>query len=70
MNLQIPEVEGWVVQRVTSIAAQKPYQCPSCGNAVPEASQHVVAWPDGEEDTRRHFHLHCWRIAANRGRVF
>ncbi len=70
MSLAIPEVDGWVVRRVTTLAARKPYQCPSCGNEIAEGQQHVVAWPEGEEDTRRHFHIHCWKVAANRGRVF
>jgi hypothetical protein len=28
----------------------------------------VVAWPEHLPDDRRHWHLHCWRVAAGRGR--
>ena len=70
MSLVLPELDGWEVRRVTSLAARKDYACPSCGNVIPAGEQHAVAWPEGEADTRRHFHLHCWRIGATRGRVF
>ena len=65
----LPSVAGYVVHRVPAYRAAKEYVCPACHNAVPSGQGHVVAWPDHLPDDRRHWHLHCWRVAAGRGRV-
>jgi hypothetical protein len=62
----IPERSGHVVQRVDAYRALKPYMCPACGNEIGARTGHVVAWPDGRPDERRHWHTHCWRIEAGR----
>lgn len=69
MSLQIPDLEGYVARRVPGFQARKEYVCPACGNAIPAGQSHVVAWPERDADLRRHWHLHCWRIAASRGRL-
>jgi hypothetical protein len=66
----LPVVPGYEVQRVPAFQATKRYVCPDCGNDVPPGQGHVVAWPEGLVDDRRHWHLHCWRVAAGRGRAF
>lgn len=53
---------------VPAYRADKPYACPGCRNTIAPRTGHVVAWPVGESDLRRHWHRHCWRIAARRGR--
>lgn len=68
-DASLPALEGWVVQRVPAYQAHKPYRCPQCHNAVQAGQGHVVAWPDERVDDRRHWHLHCWRVAARRGRI-
>ncbi|MTV26965.1 hypothetical protein FTX61_16310 [Nitriliruptoraceae bacterium ZYF776] len=65
----LPRLDGYEVDRVPAFRAAKGYVCPGCGNPIPPRTGHVVAWPDGLVDDRRHWHLHCWRLAANRGRV-
>ena len=65
----LPQLAGWVVQRVPAYQAGKPYVCPHCHNPIGAGHGHVVAWPDDLADERRHWHLHCWRVAAGRGRI-
>ncbi|MDP8978345.1 MAG: hypothetical protein M3N17_07185 [Actinomycetota bacterium] len=53
---------GYEVRRVDPGRAHKDYACPACGNVVPSGEGHVVVWPRGDSDLRRHWHRHCWRI--------
>lgn len=66
----LPRLAGYEVQRVPGFQASKRYVCPDCGNDIPAGQGHVVVWPDGLVDDRRHWHLHCWRMAAARGRAW
>jgi hypothetical protein len=65
----LPLLPGYEVQRVPGFQATKRYVCPDCGNDIPAGQGHVVAWPAELVDDRRHWHLHCWRLAAARGRA-
>jgi hypothetical protein len=65
----LPQLAGYEVQRIPGARTDRAYVCPSCGAAIPPGLGHVVAWPDGSVDLRRHWHVHCWRIAARRGRA-
>jgi hypothetical protein len=65
----LPRLVGYDVQRVPGYQASKPYVCPSCHNPIAVGEGHVVAWPEGLVDDRRHWHHHCWRIAVGRGRI-
>jgi hypothetical protein len=65
----LPQLAGYTVQRVPSYQAGKDYLCPDCGNPIPTGQGHVVVWPEGVVDDRRHWHLHCWRGAVRRGRI-
>ena len=60
------ELDGYVVRRVDGERAAKPYVCPECGNTVAVGEAHVVVWPEGDEDLRRHWHQHCWRHEVRR----
>ncbi len=66
--LDLPELPGYEVTRVPAFRATKSYVCPACANAIAPGVGHVVAWPEGSVAERRHWHLHCWRLAARRGR--
>lgn len=57
---------GYEVRRVQPLDARKDYVCPGCGNAIAAGEGHVVAWPEHDEDLRRHWHHHCWRFEAGR----
>jgi hypothetical protein len=69
VNPLLPGLAGYTVALVPAYRAVKDYRCPGCGNEVGAGVGHVVAWPDGEPDERRHWHRHCWRIATRRGRI-
>jgi hypothetical protein len=60
------ELEGYEVRKVDAARALKDYVCPECGNTVPEGEGHVVVWPQGDSDLRRHWHKHCWRFEVRR----
>jgi hypothetical protein len=70
----VEQVESWpdgdfVVRRVTGSAATKAYRCPGCDHEIRPATPHVVAWPDGAVDDRRHWHGACWRNRLHRAPV-
>jgi hypothetical protein len=65
----LPSLDGYIAKRVPSFRALKTYVCPACQNPVNRNVGHVVVWPDGYVDLRRHWHHHCWRVAVGRGRV-
>ncbi len=58
----------WMVRHVTGSASTKPYRCPGCDQEIRPVTPHVVAWPEGSLDDRRHWHTACWR-ARDRRRV-
>jgi hypothetical protein len=62
-------VPGMEARHVPAFRARGPYVCPGCGGAIEVGTGHVVAWPEGRSDERRHWHRHCWRLAARRGRI-
>ncbi|MBC9928051.1 MULTISPECIES: ATP/GTP-binding protein [unclassified Leucobacter] len=60
----------WFVREISSSRAEKAYRCPGCGQEVPVGQAHLVVWSAehffGDEAAvrdRRHWHLHCWRLA-------
>jgi hypothetical protein len=65
----LPHLDDHVVRRVPGYRADKTYVCPGCDNTLPPGVGHVVAWPQSLPDDRRHWHMHCWRIVARRGRL-
>ncbi|GAA2232215.1 hypothetical protein N1031_08325 [Herbiconiux moechotypicola] len=61
----------WNVQPVSAASAAKEYTCPGCGQVISPGTAHLVTWrADGllgdasDLAARRHWHTHCWRIAA------
>lgn len=63
------QLPGYEARFMPGVRAIKPYVCPDCGNTIPAGVGHVVVWPEGESDERRHWHRHCWRMAVRRGRI-
>lgn len=59
-------LDGYEVRRIEGDQAAKDYVCPDCGNTVPAGEAHVVVWPEGDSDLRRHWHKHCWRLEVRR----
>jgi hypothetical protein len=58
--------DGFVVRQVSG-ASGKAYRCPGCDQEVRPATPHVVAWPEGRADDRRHWHTACWSARERRG---
>lgn len=65
----LPQLAGHTVRRVPGFRAHKAYVCPACDATIAAGQGHVVVWPEEQAEQRRHWHLHCWRIAAGRGRI-
>ena len=59
-------LDGYEVRSVDGSRADKDYLCPECGNTVPAGESHVVVWPLGDAELRRHWHRHCWRLEVRR----
>ena len=59
--------DGYVVRTVSGSGAGKGYRCPGCDQLMPGGSPHVVAWPQGRADDRRHWHSACWAARGRRG---
>jgi hypothetical protein len=58
-------VEGGFTVRSVG-ASDRVYRCPGCAQEV-VAVPHVVAWPQGQPDDRRHWHTPCWGARGRRG---
>ncbi|MGH8866955.1 MAG: hypothetical protein ACRDYU_03030 [Actinomycetes bacterium] len=56
----------WVVRRVTGAASTKRYRCPGCDHEISPATPHLVVWPLGDMDDRRHWHTPCWSARDRR----
>jgi hypothetical protein len=59
--------DGYVVRHVAGSASGRPYRCPGCDHELRPATPHVVAWPEGRPDDRRHWHTACWGARERRG---
>jgi len=60
----------WVVRGVTGDTARvtgKSYRCPGCDQLIRPGMPHLVCWPIGEVEERRHWHTPCWRARTRRG---
>jgi hypothetical protein len=55
--------DGYVVRSVG--ASDRLYRCPGCAQDV-LAVAHVVAWTDGDPESRRHWHTPCWQARSRR----
>ncbi|MDX6230037.1 MAG: hypothetical protein QOI76_3427 [Frankiales bacterium] len=47
----------------------KVFRCPGCDQEIRPGSPHVVAWPEGRLDDRRHWHTACWSNRLHRAPV-
>ena len=59
--------DGHVVRAVAGSGTGRAYRCPGCDQLLPAGSPHVVAWPEGRPDDRRHWHTACWSARGRRG---
>jgi hypothetical protein len=54
---------GWQARAIQPAKAVKEYRCPGCNQEIRPGTAHVVAWREGDEEGRRHWHASCWRRA-------
>jgi hypothetical protein len=59
----------FAVRRVSGSAEGKVFRCPGCDQELASATPHVVAWPEGRLDDRRHWHTACWSKRLHRAPV-
>ena len=52
--------DGWHVRVVQPYRATKVYRCPGCDQEIWPRTLHVVAWPEGDPERRRHWHRPCF----------
>jgi hypothetical protein len=57
---------GYVVRQVAGTSGRA-YRCPGCDQELRAGVPHVVAWPEGRPDDRRHWHTPCWGARGVRG---
>jgi hypothetical protein len=53
--------DGWHVRLVQPYRAVKVYRCPGCNQEIWPRTLHLVAWPEGEPELRRHWHRPCFQ---------
>ena len=66
--LQTPtgeRTEGGFTLRSVGVS-DRVFRCPGCNQDV-LAVPHVVAWPAGDPEQRRHWHTPCWTARDRRG---
>jgi len=58
----------WEIRRAQN---RKPatYRCPLCGEQLPALSEHMLMFPEGRRDRRRHAHSECVLAARQAGRL-
>jgi hypothetical protein len=59
--------DGFVVRSLAGASSSRSYRCPGCDQELPAGTAHVVVWPEGREDDRRHWHTACWSARDRRG---
>ena len=45
------------------------YRCPLCGKHLPALSEHMLLYPEGHSEGRRHAHSECVLAARKAGRL-
>ena len=59
--------DGFVVRTLAGTAPGRAYRYPGCDQELDGGTPHVVAWPEGQSDDRRHWHTACWGARGRRG---
>lgn len=59
-NVTLGGPPGWTVRSVQPARATKEYRCPGCNQEIRPGTGHVVAWREGDDEGRRHWHRGCW----------
>lgn len=52
------QAEGFLVR---TVAGDKRYVCPGCGQPIHPGTAHLVVIPEDDTEGRRHWHTPCWQ---------
>jgi hypothetical protein len=58
----------WSMRRAQNLKPAT-YRCPLCGKHLPALSEHMLLYPEGRSDGRRHAHSECVLAARKAGRL-
>ncbi len=58
----------WSMRRAQNLKPAT-YRCPLCGRHLPALSEHMLIFPEGLADGRRHAHSKCVLAAREAGRM-
>jgi hypothetical protein len=62
------EPRWWYFRRAQNLKPAT-YRCPLCGRHLPALSEHMLLFPEGNRDRRRHAHSNCVMAARKAGRL-
>jgi hypothetical protein len=58
----------WETRRAQSTKPAT-YRCPLCGGQLPALSEHMLLYPEGDHNRRRHAHTRCVMDARQAGEL-
>jgi len=58
----------WYVRRAKNLKPAT-YRCPLCGRHLPALSEHLLMYPEGDSNGRRHAHTECVLAARKAGKL-
>jgi hypothetical protein len=64
-----PGTPRWWSMRRAQNSKPATYRCPLCGNHLPALSEHMLIFPEGQPEGRRHAHSQCVLAARKAGRL-
>ncbi|MEO6858507.1 MAG: hypothetical protein ABI323_07975 [Solirubrobacteraceae bacterium] len=64
-----PPVPRWWSARRAQNRKPATYRCPLCGGHLPALSEHMLLFPEGRSEGRRHAHTACVQRARQAGRL-
>ncbi len=59
----------WYAVRPAANRKPATYRCPLCGAHLPALSAHMLVFPEGDRERRRHAHTECVLRARRDGRL-
>lgn len=59
----------WYEARLAQSRKPAHYRCPLCGRQLPAMSSHMLIFPEGNHDRRRHAHMDCVMEARRQGEL-
>jgi hypothetical protein len=51
---------------IRQVRGEKAYRCPGCQGVIRPDEPHLVVVPEADPESRRHWHMPCWRQERRR----